>query len=861
MKRFWQLVVAVVLVICLALFFFAPRAKPQVLPIPEHGSGALVGDGHCERAHGPIYLRSVGKPLPGTLTARGHTRGHTRERALVVRSLGDRSGISKISGARGGDQYELEAPGFRPESVVLPPWGESVQVDLYAYASIEVHISGLGERKTSFELDLEGEGISRNQRLSETETCLFSDLSAGTYRLSCRGGGGADPDPVEFIIDWGEAVDHTLSPAATAYVLEGVVVDHAEHPIQDAIIHVQYRAFVGANPADMVRITTTDEQGRFRLRVREGAELEVGCEKDGFCLPRSLMVSFGDAVTRTVTIRLLPGSAVIGRVVDEQDVGIEGAALRLVVSPGSRPTVHLAESSPDGSFRFDSLSTGAPGSLFVSRKGFGVVQMRLPRLKVDETVLRITLPRERKLLVRVTDAKSGQLLDRAWVSAILVPEGKPDVSVNVPAVRADTGAWRVPGIPEGRRLEITAGAPGYESNSVSEAGEEELRISLSRSSGLILRGRVVDATGQPVAGAYVTADIVSGPGRGVCTDGAFAYSERDGAFTLRGLQPGNDYHIDAKKDAGFARGLGSQTKRFRVSSGMFIELVVRLRGEIRARFRAEDGSQIKRRWVFFAFRKINDPGSGEMEPGVFEILEDYAEKTIVRRIPPGEYEVTIRIGGFEPRVLPSVRVESGRIADLGLLELQRTGSCEVHLHTASDGPIARQLVALISSEWNVKFGITNDSGMARMSSPPGTYLLVLDASVYPMTFLGEVRIEKGKRVRIKRTVARGGGLIVQVVDKDGKAMPQHPLSILATNLPPLDRLLVSQLRQDISWVWLRKPPRRIWAEREFTTDEFGVLRVDGLAPGEYVVELPDTGIRKTAQVKSEHWERVVIGVP
>ncbi len=250
-----------------------------------------------------------------------------------------------------------------------------------------------------------------------------------------------------------------------------------------------------------------------------------------------------------------------------------------------------------------------------------------------------------------------------------------------------------------------------------------------------------------------------------------------------------------------------------------------------------------------------------MEPGVFEILEDYAEKTIVRRIPPGEYEVTIRIGGFEPRVLPSVRVESGRIADLGLLELQRTGSCEVHLHTASDGPIARQLVALISSEWNVKFGITNDSGMARMSSPPGTYLLVLDASVYPMTFLGEVRIEKGKRVRIKRTVARGGGLIVQVVDKDGKAMPQHPLSILATNLPPLDRLLVSQLRQDISWVWLRKPPRRIWAEREFTTDEFGVLRVDGLAPGEYVVELPDTGIRKTAQVKSEHWERVVIGVP
>ena len=358
----------------------------------------------------------------------------------------------------------------------------------------------------------------------------------------------------------------TLALAEAGTVL-GRVVDPRGKPLSGAAVTAVPAAALGDrafDPSDPVADRAfTDAQGPLRapppasraeLRGARGAErrLPRGAEHRGG-RPRA-------ASPRNLTLVLAPARSARGRVQDPEGRPIAGA--EVLVRPALRTGQESfslgegegevrAESDAQGVFSFPECPA-AEVELAVRKTGFA--PSVLPALRIASgtgpaDLGRVTLRPGARLAGRVVDRR-----DRGVPGAEVFPLDRPPgfnqaeralQGKKPAATTAADGSFTIENLARGTPVHLIVRAPGHlhaEVRAVRPPTAKLLRIRLEPEA--VLRGRVVDTAGEPVAGArlnlrwqeYLPEDPERQIGEPVFRS---ARSEADGRFEMRGIPEGS----------------------------------------------------------------------------------------------------------------------------------------------------------------------------------------------------------------------------------------------------------------------------------------------------------------------------------
>jgi protocatechuate 3,4-dioxygenase beta subunit len=340
------------------------------------------------------------------------------------------------------------------------------------------------------------------------------------------------------------------------------------------------------------RTERTDAEGFARFTAFAAEELDVDVQHSGFAPERRERQRL--AAGETFEVRLGPGGSALVRVVDEGGRPVAGARIerRQGSGNGLRLPGWAGEGEPqvtaaDGTLRFDHLApgrqgfrldrsrSGGDGPMVFRMEGFGEEEQNWTEVEVSEGHTA-----ELELVAPTLSVLSGRIREGGEPLAGAELELVPD--------RGD-----VEGLPAGLALMGGGGLSGrtdadgrYEIEGV-EAGEYVLRISHpSRAMGdrfelelddvqerfdadltvAVVRGRITDREGEPLAGVAVRAESAGGPGGGrvearfavlsVGGGGTFQMggpgagpevrTDADGRYELRGVRSGTPIRVLAQ---------------------------------------------------------------------------------------------------------------------------------------------------------------------------------------------------------------------------------------------------------------------------------------------------------------------------
>ena len=327
----------------------------------------------------------------------------------------------------------------------------------------------------------------------------------------------------------------TLRPGA---VVTGIVMDVRDQPISGARVYRVEELDAPSELAERLRDVspeaTTGADGRFSLSDQA---------RD---LPIHLLVSargFLPSTTRGVRppasslrIRLEAGTRFVGLVLDTDRLPVaranvalswQATALGHYDFPIGPPVVKTATTGRDGRFEVADMPTGH-AELAVSATGFVAVeeiQVSLPQAPGKEEM--VVLARGSTLEGRVSTT-AGDPVPGARISAGLAT-----------CFSDDDGAFRTDGVPSGPLLVVAFHPhyPIYRQKTKVEEGVNHLEVTFE--AGSAVRGRVVDGTGAPVAGATA---ILQPDGRGATSN--TASTDFEGLFTLEPVPTGR-YRLSA----------------------------------------------------------------------------------------------------------------------------------------------------------------------------------------------------------------------------------------------------------------------------------------------------------------------------
>lgn len=365
--------------------------------------------------------------------------------------------------------------------------------------------------------------------------------------------------PVEAVADAGTSSRALLPAAETGPAAETTVADGSP-----ASLVVAVRSESGAPLADrvvLVRATAVD------AARSEGAELRTGADGtarlDGLSagmaevrlLPGALeRVELVAGDTRRIELVLREGIVAVGRVVDPEGAPVAGAEV-WIDEPGDAARSHrVTRADERGRFRLPGLTLAedlgarapgyAPSAVQSVRGETGTewpVELVLERAGID-VVGRVVDPRGAGVPDALVLFGSGRR-ETVWLRDSREGRSPPPVTARTDA----DGSFAAHGVPVGRQ-EVRAQAEGFGTTLVDvvlAAGGEELVLALTPAARV--EGRVVDAAGNPVAGARVS--VERGP-----LDRSTALSGADGRYALAGLAAGEAGVWARHPDAGRARG-------------------------------------------------------------------------------------------------------------------------------------------------------------------------------------------------------------------------------------------------------------------------------------------------------------------
>lgn len=470
------------------------------------------------------------------------------------------SGIVELRPALGARiSGTLRGPAGSPASDLA---GAEVELDWSINAALQLGAAGREDLDLETESDAEGRFEFRSVPVGKPQTLTTRSSLARTF--------SADLTPAA-----GEHLRIELVLVAGGSV-RGRVVDQSGAAIAEAEVEALGREFFG-NPTIQLRETKSDADGRFTLTNLTPGKVWLHVKHEDHQELLSPPFELADGEQRDHgDIALSEGLAVAGSVAFPD--GAPAAGARVSVQPdlsenlaGSPmdPRAYIgakneAEADASGAFRIKGLGSGpwivaaqlelADGARAPGRWNANVGLVRPPAL-------------ETRLVLEAPVTVSGTVLDgqeKPVASAFTLHAARAGSQWYMPpsekkeqTFESADGRFLFTGLRSGDwtfRAEAEGFAPSAKV-ALKLPNDEPISLVLLRP--VLVAGKVVDPTGQPVAGAEVTKElegveaILAMQGQ---SDWPVAKSDDEGAFRLEGMPPGAG-SIMAKKD-GFAPSVG-----------------------------------------------------------------------------------------------------------------------------------------------------------------------------------------------------------------------------------------------------------------------------------------------------------------
>lgn len=495
-------------------------------------------------------------------------------------------------------------------------------------------------------------------------------LAAGTLRLRATRPGypAAQHGPVEAAAGNTATVTLTFESGTT---LDVQVADADSRPLAGSAVGVYARdreeqSWVRRPSAfdlgrqEAAATVTADGEGRARAVALPAGKVWVLLRMPGF-VPRVLEADIPPEGIDLGVQTLEPAVDVTGRVVNEAGKGLADAEVRIITVAGMGGSA-VVRSDADGRFVLVDQPRSGELNLDAGVKGYvmaGPVKVALP--PPGEVVLRMR--QARTLTGRVVDAESQSPISDASVSAGTTMErptgsgGMIMASGRSARGRTDErGEFRLEDL-EPATLTLTATAQGYQRQSQQVEMPQEgdpAPVLVALRKGLDLRGRVLDASGQPAAGIQVTASAAeTDMSTRMMRSGGLARSGPDGAFSIGGLGSGK-HEVSAQGQD------GESAQTLAEPGGPEVVLRLELAGSVQGRVKGPDGVKV-------AGLRVRMYGRG-----MYDARTDESGAFSVEKVAPGTLHLMVEGHAIADGAL-EVKVEPGRTTTVEVV-LERTGS-------------------------------------------------------------------------------------------------------------------------------------------------------------------------------------------
>ncbi len=635
-------------------------------------------------------------------------------------------------------------------------------------------------------------------------TFEIKGLTAGTVFLDGRSDGWFVRTPGQARLATGEIKDGIELRASPAGRVRGVVLGPDGAPAVGAAVSLRpgVNAFLGQMTERQYRWleTVTDENGRFDLPgVPQGRGYTATAAAPQLALEEEHGVDVRPGQVTELTLRCHQGATILGRVIDEDDAPVAGAAVALVYLDISRMLLSAdgrsepLQSDEDGYFRIESVAAGRVAFVAVAE---GSAPSNIAELAVvdggvyPDIVLQTgvgAVVRGRVVDDQQQPVEGAEVVVRPFERSNDPQFIKMMLKIRkLAATTAADGSFEVAGM-TGEAMMIQASKPGYTTaiKTGVKLDAEDIVVEVQR--GATIRG-VVTSGGEPVKRFRVdtrTRDIPK--------------EEQDGeAAEASGRRERNR---DRRRGPPWARGMRERTRQL------------------------PEGQQMGDRGMDGNWREIS------AEDGTFELTG----------IPPGRIRVRVRAEGFVNAESQTVDLQPGGSSDVLAFEI---AAGQTVTGRVIDGATGRPVSDAQVTAYRQR-GDDDDGGRGR-----GMFRANIDREDFD--FLG---LAAGRSQRTAMSDSTGAFEVTAIEPGQYRFTARHPdlakssttdVEVVADRATaPVEIVLDAGggVEGTVTGVGMRPLPDALMVAfsiqagtmRSSTSDDVGYYRIDGLPPGQYIV--------------------------
>jgi beta-lactamase regulating signal transducer with metallopeptidase domain/5-hydroxyisourate hydrolase-like protein (transthyretin family) len=290
----------------------------------------------------------------------------------------------------------------------------------------------------------------------------------------------------------------------------------------------------------MIAGVITDADGAYTFRVAPGAQYVYlsGFPPDGYARPAAeeLIVAAGQAVTVDLKVPRRPGKPVAGRVVGPDGKPVAGAHI-VAETKGDRFDGVIAQTTdPTGTFHFAAVTPGT--RIRAVRGSMSTFRAVFVNGGEQDIVLNLTKRLPRTISGLITDTVDGKPIKGARVQ-VITWQGSSGMTTGKPELTDAEGRYSIRGLSPDGTYSLNAEADDYGQSGAAVTLDPDREttqaqpLQLDRLTARI-GGRVVDASGKPVAGVSVEINGSRNGNRTTVTDaeGRFTFKVLEGSVPL-----------------------------------------------------------------------------------------------------------------------------------------------------------------------------------------------------------------------------------------------------------------------------------------------------------------------------------------
>lgn len=367
------------------------------------------------------------------------------------------------------------------------------------------------------------------------------------------------------------------------------------------------------------------------------------------------------------------------------------------------------------------------------------------------------------------------------------------------------------------RIRLTVDAEGFAlawQDLEAERSAVPLRADFRLDRGLSISGRVLSASGLPVAGAYVVhvwilpmlppRDSLSGTCDPEVVVSTWRHqvgpeTDEEGRFVLTGLEPGL-FQLEASVPGRFSTYLPSQPRR--VAAGeQGIVLALGVPGGVRGVALDPTGAPLAAGRISYSrggakkpmgldpeWDRLLDPFHHHDRSGNYLSFDQGA--FTVDHLEPGLWRIEVGSLGYAPGAVEAV-VEAGAVTDLGSIRLGQGAWLDVAVSGPDGAPVSGvELEARLDSDW-LRLGRTDAAGRCRMEGlAPGAWILEAGHPEYALGRAGPFTLVSGQGTDAHLRLHVAGCIEVLVRDREGRPKSGAGVEIMG----PLRRMERTDVR-------------------------------------------------------------------